>query len=165
MSIDLAKLKSLPREELVEIARQSGVRVHWKAKPETIVEQIITKVMQPVPQIKQDDAGPAALQPKAEEYSNTPAQVEEAIAKVKARQPRLRSIYNEEDSTFHFQWVSDNGRVMCEECGTLKQKLRVIVNIANKVAMGPIMLRGHSATSFDPGNATGLSAYTNVVMA
>lgn len=163
MSLDLARLKTLPRDELLEIARQSGVKTHWKAKEDTIIRAIIDKVMLPV--VKQDDAGPAALQPKPEEYSNTAEQVEEAIAKIKARQPRLRSKYDAEDNTFHFQYVNDAGRVLCEECGTLKQKLRIIVNIANKIAAGPIMLRGHAATSFEPGVSTGLSAYTNVVLA
>lgn len=155
MSLNLENLKTLTRSELAEIARQSGVRVHHKAKEDTIIKQIVDKVMLPPKQEMKHVAE------KASDivHHNTEEDVEEAIKSLKEKVPDFVSVYNKEENTVHFKCRG------VEECLNLSIPLRVIKSKAAIVSRGRLMLRGHRPESFESGNAGGKSAYTNVVLA
>lgn len=158
MSINLNKLHSLSRDELVVLAQQHGLTVHWKAKPETIVTQIIEKVNEKPAVVTQAQA--TIVKP---EHHNTADDVEEALESLKAKAPRLRSFYPTED-TWHFKYVMDNGRVLYEESGNLNIPLKMIVRRATVVSRGPLVLRGLN-NHFDQLPVGGNNAYTNTVIA
>lgn len=172
MSLNMDNLKQLSREQLVQVARESGVKFHHKLGSDKLIRAIIDHVMLPDTkkrpdhtQRTEDEETHPARRPKEATHENTPEQVEAEIAKIKEAKPRLRSSYNAEEKTWKFQWVNDAGRVMAEESGTLCQPIHRIRNRATYIARGPLVMRTHAASSFDPGNAGGNSAYTNVVMA
>ena len=171
MSLNMENLKKLPREQLVQVARESGVKFHHKLGSDKLITAIIDHVMlpdtkkRPDPTQRTDEETHPAMRPKEVTHDYSPEEVEAEIASLKASKPRLRSSYNREERTWKFEWVSDSGKSMAQESGTLCQPLHRIKNRAATIARGPLLLRSHSATSFDPGNAGGNSAYTNVVLA
>lgn len=163
MPIDIDRLNSLPREELVQLAHESGIRVHHKAKAETIVKQIVDKVFAPAPLVaKEQSMEHVAAKPTASVYHNTPEDVELALDALKKNE-RFQSRYDLTENTWHFSWVSASGRTMREECGNLDIPLRVIKMKAQSIAKGPLLLRSKQDFSVitDPNRP---DAYTNTVM-
>jgi len=159
-NMDVSKLGQMSREELLNLARTQGLKVHHKSKPETIIKAIMDSLQPQRPQkaIVQEAA------PAEARVSNTPEQVEAALAKLKESNARFESSYNAEENTWHFAWRSARGVVMLDESGNLDIPLRTIIRIANKVAKGPLLLRGLNQHFDAMPNATGPNAYTNVVM-
>lgn len=155
MSFNLDNLRTLSRDQLAEIARQSGVRVHHKAKPETIIKQITDKVFLP-PKVEQKHE---AEKPMAPVFHHTQEDIEEALKDIKARIPDFISEYNVSENTVHFRCRG------AEECLNLSIPMRVIKMKASNISRGRLVLRGHAPESFDRGNAVGKSSYTNVVLA
>lgn len=148
-------LKTMSREQLLEVAGKQGMRVHWKAKSENIIKQIMEAVLTP--------QKPAEMQHKAEKPApvadhNTPEQVEAVIADIKARVPQFEAIYNSEENTWHFRCKG------AEECGNLDIPLRVIKMKAQTVSRGRLQLMGLTE-HFDRTAASGNSTYTNTVLA
>lgn len=158
MTVDFNRLKTLSREELVTLAHQQGLQVHWKSKPETIINQIIDKVTErkPVPQQAQ------AENPPKPEHNNTPEDVENALESLKTKAPRLRTSYPG-GNTWHFKYIADNGRTLYEESGNLAIPLKTILRRANIVSRGPLLLRGLNQ-HFDQLPVGGNNAYTNTVL-
>jgi hypothetical protein len=144
-------LKDLSREQLVELAGKQGLSVHHKAKPETIVKQIMDNTLvQQTPHNMQHPAEKVV----APVVKFTPEQVEEAIASIKARVPAFQSSYTEDN--WHFKC---NG---AEEVGNLAIPLRVIVMKAGNVSKGRRMMR--RLTDFGDINNSPNNAYTNSVL-
>lgn len=159
MPIDLNKLDTMEHDALKQLAVECGVKIHHKSGKEKVIEAIKNHVTQPpVQELKHQ-----AEKPKEPVYVHTPEDVEKLVAHVKAKNPRFRTAYD--DATWTFSWVNDSGKAMAEESGNLAIPPRVIKNIAEKISRGPALLRAHSTTNFEPGNAAGKSAYTNVVLA
>lgn len=171
MSINLEHLKNLDRAQLVRTAQECGVKFHHKLGDEKLIKAIVDHVMLPDTKKRPDhtkrteDETHPALRPVEAALEFTAEEVEAELAKLKASKPNLRTSYNEEEKTWKFEWVSNSGRVMAEESGTLCQPLHRIKNRAAAVSRGPLLLRSHAPTAFDSGNAGGNSAYTNVVLA
>lgn len=148
-------LKTLSPDQLRELAGKQGLKVHHKAKPETIIKQIIESALKP--------ATPAEMQHVAEKpqqpvHHNTPDDVEAAIADIKAKIPQFESRYDLDENTWYFKCKG------AEECGNLAIPMRIIKLKAASVSRGRIALMGLDG-HFDRGNAGGNSAYTNSVLA
>lgn len=153
MSI-IDKLRDMKREELLSLAATQGVQVHWKAKNETIIKQIVEKISQST----QQGLKHVAEKPSTPVFHNTPEEVEEMLSTIKMKVPSFESIYDRDENTWTFRCKG------AEECGNLDIPMRVIQRKAAIIARGKIALRGLN-DHFDKTNASGLSAYTNSVLA
>ncbi len=151
---DFENLKKLSRDELRDLAFKQGLQVHHKAKAETIIKQIIEFSTTPVKQ----DMQHVAEKPVAPVYDNTPEDIEEAIAHIKAQHPAFVSKYDIKDNTWEF---SCKGAV---ESGNMAIPLRVIVRRAEIIRRGRLQLIGLN-DHFDKTTAGGNNAYTNSVLA
>lgn len=148
-------LKDRTPEELREIAGRQGLKVHYKAKPETVIKQIMEAALLPQIQTPMQHVAEAA---QVSVDHCTPEQVEEAIAKIKAKVPGFESHYDTDENTWHFRCRG------AEECGNLDIPIRVIVMKAGTISRGRISPMGLTH-EFDSINAGGKNAYTNTVLA
>lgn len=152
--MNLDNLKSLSREQLIETAGKLGLQIHWKAKPETIIKQITQKAFEK-PQSKQSMEH-VAEKPQAPVIHNTPETVLNAIKHITDKKPEFVADFSEE-GVWHFKYKG------AEECGNLSIPLRLIVQKANNVARGRLMVRGMEG--FERISNTPNNAYTGAVLA
>lgn len=165
--MNFENLKKMTPEQLAEVAGKCGVKFHPRAKAATIIkkiaenkDEIIRQIMESTltshkPKVELSDP---RLATKKEPVFSTEEQVEQAIAHVKAKQPKFQTVYNHDEKTVTFQCLG------AEECHNLSVPLRFLVKKAEIVARGRIALMGLN-DHFDKTAATGLSAYTNTVLA
>jgi hypothetical protein len=148
------KLKAMSRDELVTLAMQHGIpKPHHKTSEDSIIKLIMDKVTYPT-QPKEE-----AKTDKKEPVFATHEQVEKLIAPIVAKAPNFQVTFDDESRSVIFRC---NG---AEDSMSLSVAPRWMAEKARIVSRGRLALRGHSATAFDPGNAGGNSAYTNVVLA
>lgn len=159
--MDFAKLKSMSRDELLNLARTQGLTVHHRSKEETIIKAIMDSLQPQQPQAETKVEPQISQRPVAPMVCNTQDDVERAIANVKARKPQFRSEYD--GDVWTFSYIGSSGRVLHAESGNLNIPLRTIVAVANKIAQGPIALMALNQ-HFDSMVATGPNAYTNTVL-
>jgi hypothetical protein len=155
--MNLDNLKSMSREQLVQLAITQGLSPHHKAKPETIIQQIIDKAF--VPQAPQTEAvDPRLTKTPHVAVFNTPEEVEAMVADIKARQPKFTTQYNDEERTVKF---SCNG---AEQTHNLSVPLRWLKVKATEVSRGRAALMGLN-DQFDKLPVSGNNGYTNTVLA
>lgn len=150
-------LKDLSREQLLEVAGKQGLSVHWKAKPETIIKQIIDHASAKPKQNPQDyDRKYVNKEP----VYHTKEQIEEAIAPIKAQQPKFTTEYNEEEKTCKFSCLG------AEETFNMSVPLPVLRKRASLIKRGRIAPLGHDTREWGslPGTKPH-SSYTNTVLA
>lgn len=153
-------LKTMKREQLVELAGKQGLNVHHKAKPETIIKQIMDHVLvSQKPQVAADPMVDPRLAAKRPEHNNTPEQVDAILAPIKARVPEFEVKYDLEENTWHFRCKG------AEECGNLSIPLRIIKMKADTVSRGRLVLMGLTPHFDTMNSALGKNAYTNTVLA
>ncbi len=152
------KMKDMDQVELRQLAATQGVKVHWKAKPDTIRQAIIDHVSQPVKAEVMKDMKHPAEKPEKPVFHNTPEEVEAMLAPIKAKVPQFESSYDTDANTWYFRCKGT------EECGNLDIPMRVIAMKARTISRGRLMLMGMN-DHFDKTAATGKSAYTNTVLA
>ncbi len=147
-------LKNLSRAELVTLAMQHGLpKPHHKTSEESIIKLIMDKVAHP-PVAKEVEKPE-----KKEPVFATREQVEKMLEPIIAKAPNFQAIFVDDDKNVIFRC---NG---AEDSMSMSVSPRWMAEKARIVSRGRLALRGHSATAFDPGNAMGNSAYTNVVLA
>lgn len=146
-------LKTMKPDELRVIAGKQGLKIHHKAKPETIIKQIMESVLTPQAPAMQH----IAEAPQAAVDHNTPEEIEAAIAKIKERQPAFISAYSIEENTWHFSCKGT------EECGNMAIPLRVIVMKAGTISRGRLAPRGLTH-EFERLNSSPKNAYTDTVL-
>lgn len=160
--MNFENLKTMSREQLLEVAGKQGLQVHWKAKPETIIKQIMEKAFEPQKpvSVQQDDpyADPRLKAERPVVYL-TQDEVEAAIAPIKARRPDFVATYNLDEHTVKF---SCRG---AEETINMSAKPLTIRRHAEYIARGAARPMGHDRNNFDTINAQGKNAYTNTVLA
>lgn len=166
-----ASLKKMDTKDLLNFAALQGVKTHWKAKPETIIKQIIDKVAQPVtynqPQANTQILSKEELEKMRIEREiikrtvhNTKEQVEEFMLKKQHTQPALAWDFNDEEHTVHVRCKG------AEVCFNMDMPLtRMSREMDLHVMRGRLAPRAHSKEHFDPGAAGGKNAYTNTVLA
>lgn len=172
-------LKTMTREQLMELAGKQGIHVHHKANEATIIKLITEQALAPQPPVAHpisassvagdDDAEfnddvfkygekVAVTRRKARlDRLNTADMVEAALAKIKERQPKFESRYNLDDNTWHFRCLGT------EDSGNIAIPLRVIVMKATNIARGRIAPRALN-DDFDKINTSPKNAYTNTVL-
>lgn len=152
----LENLKAMNRDELVKFADTQGVRVHHKAKPETIIKQIIDAVSHPIPPAQ--ESVDARLMAQKEPVFNTPALLEQAISHITTKYPDFKIVYSEENKVVTFSYKGS------EECHNMSVPLSWLKDRARLVSRGRIAPLGRP--EFDSLNsAIGRNAYTNTVLA
>lgn len=155
MTID--NLQAMTREQLVDLASKQGLRVHHKAKPETIIKQLLDQLATvQTDQIIQHIKGKENSRPPKPVHQHTPDQVEMAITHIKQNKPAFTSKYD--GDVFHFRCLG------AEESGNINQSMNMLVQIASSVARGRRALVTPNQR-FDDLGAAGDNAYTNVVIA
>lgn len=162
----LENLQKMTPEELRHFADQQGVMTHWKAKPETIIKQIIDKVANPVktdtPKVREEEITQLTakrLKDAAEAANNTAEMVEAAITHIKAKKPEFESKYDQMDNTWTFSY---KGAV---DCGNIAIPMRRIVRQAELVSRGRIAPMSINKELDATYGAQGNNAYTNTVLA
>lgn len=133
MSHSSQELAQMPREKLVEIANTLKIKVHHKAKPETIIHQIM---QQPVAYRNEAMSHPADAT-TAPVVTNTVEQVQTAIATYAAKEGFSATF--PDDGTWVFSCKG------ASESGNLSIPLRIIKQKAESVSRGarvPPMLKG-----------------------
>lgn len=120
------ELQALPLERLKEIASSLNITVHHKAKPETIIHQIMQQ-----PKAYLDDAMKHVAElPKDATIHNTPEMVTEAIKEFASKEGFKVQFL--EDNTWYFAYKGS------EESGNMSIPLRIIKEKARFVARGRI---------------------------
>ena len=148
----LQQLKMMSREQLVDTAKQQGLKVHGKAKPETIINQIMANM---VPPTQTDKAEPKAKPAPVVDH-NTEEDVLKAVQKLVDRGLEVKF---PGDGTWHFKCRG------AEDSGNLSIPLRVIVMKAGTVAQGARRIRTQSDRDFDAIPTNPQSRYTSTVLA
>lgn len=156
MTVNFGRLSEMSRDQLVELAGKQGLRVHPRAKEETIIKSILDSVTPQKPQVA--DMQHVAEKPKKPVYHNTRDDVEKAISSIKARQPKLDAEFNEEENTVHFRCLG------AEDCVNLSIPMRIIVQKAQNVSRGRIALLSLNREFGDLGGVSPKNAYTNIVI-
>lgn len=131
-------LKHLSREQLLEVAGKQGLQVHWKAKPETIIKQIMDKALNPQtsPVKKAEDPYHDKRLDSKPAIFNTEEQVEQAVAHIKQRKPEFTTTYNHEEHTVKFSYKS------VSETVNLSVPLRWMKVRAEAVSQGAFRVMG-----------------------
>lgn len=150
-------LKNMSREELVALSEQHNVPVHHKAKPETIIKNLLDATLQPVKQPATNNEDPRRT-PKVAVF-NTREQVEEMLKPIRAKVPEFLSAYDDEARAVTF---SCKGRL---ETFNLSVPMHFLRACAYEISRGRLALMGADPKHFEPGTSTGKNAYTNVVLA
>lgn len=124
-------LSGKSREELVSMAEKLKIKVHHKAKAETIINQIMQQpqayVKQSMDHIAQTVATPIV--------TNTQDEVLQALQKHMAKDG-YKVIFDAHENTVHLSYKG------AEECMNLAIPLRIIVQKADTVARGRVSPRG-----------------------
>lgn len=122
--MDKATLSQMSREQLIEIAEKLKIKVHHKAKDETIIMKIM---QQPVAYQAAAMSHPAEA-PVAASLTNTPEQVMEAIRPYAEKEGFEAKFPGDGTWVFSYKGVS--------ESGNLSIPLRVIKMKAESTARG-----------------------------
>jgi hypothetical protein len=148
--MDVSKLLAMEKKDLLRLAAEHGLQVHFNSKNETIAQAIIDSI-----QKKPNKGDVVEKQEVKEAIACTKEEIETAIKSIKETRPDFKAIYT--DSTW---WFSFKG---AEDSGNLSIPLRVIVDKARIVAQGARLLRAQK--DFGDINVHPNSAYTNRVLA
>lgn len=160
MTIDLNRLKTMSKQELIDIAKQVNAPYHHKNSEHTLVENIINKVMAPVV-----ENAPKA-QEKAEKVTVfvTEDELESALASIKDARKAFSTTYDHEAQAVTFKY--NDGRYRHAETISLSAPLTKLKRHAETVARGPLVLRSRNPEDFGGliSAPDGKNAYTNAVL-
>lgn len=137
--MNFIELASRPVEDLKMLAAQYSIKVHPRAKAETIAKLIVEHVQTPA----RDPMQHQATKPAKPVYNNTPEEVQEAITRFTAKEGFTVEFPGDNTWIFKFKGA--------EESGNLSIPMRVIVMKAESVSKGKRSLRGMKG---DPLNGT-----------
>lgn len=162
MTVNLNNLRDLPIEDLRVIAAQHNIPVHHKHAKESLVDMIINKVTTPPPAQPQKEMQHKGEHPMKPVHNNTPLDVEEAIARIKAKCQEkgyeFKSDYDLEEGTWTFNCLG------AEECGNLAIPLRIIREKAEHISKGARRPRAHDQREWGS-ISNGKNSYTNTILA
>lgn len=159
MTIDLNKLKTMSKEELIELARKVNAPHHHSNKPETLIENIINKVTEPTtnPQAKTDGEKKIKVA-----VFLTEEELEKAVARLKEQRPVFSTVYDRENRCVTLRY--NDGRHRHAETMSLSCSLPKFIRKAQEIAKGPLILRAHRAEDWEQLGGNAKNAYTNVVL-
>lgn len=162
MTIDLNRLKSMTKDELIDVARQVNAPFHVNNKNETLVENIINHVMQsslnkPAQKKKNEsedeDEEPTFL---------TEDELEAAFARIKERAPYFSTVYDHEAHCVTMSYI--NGRYKHSETMNLSCSLPKFIRKATEIARGPLILQDAEGDWEKLGGNKPHSAYASTVL-
>lgn len=163
MTIDLNRLKKMETPELQTLAKQLQAIYHHKHTKETLIENIINKVMEqsivhPDKERKTEEA-----EEKPSVKFLTESEIEASLASLKERKSAFSTVYNHEDKCVVLRYF--DGRYRHSETMSLSCPLTKIVRKATEIARGPLILPTHRSEDWERlGNGAGKNAYTEVVL-
>ncbi len=159
MTIDLNRLKTMKREELVELAQQVGAPFHHKNSVETLVENIINKTMEQTFQKPKEDAAVAI---KKEAVFISEEELEAVLESIKARHKAFSTVYDHESRSVTLRY--NDGRHKHAETMSLSCPMVKFKRKAAEIAKGPLLLPTHREQDWEKISVNGKNAYTNVVL-
>lgn len=163
MTVDLNRLKTMSREELIDIARQVNAPHHHKNTPKTLVENIINTVMRQSLDHADKQVPDKPLKSK-EPVFITEAELEAAFAPVKERYKAFSTIYDHESRCVVLRY--NDGRYKHSETMSLSCSLPKFMRKATEIAKGPLVLRGMRKEDWDSlGGINPKNNYTETVLA
>lgn len=160
MTIDLNRLKSMSQAELVDLAKQLNAPHHHKNGAETLIENIINKVMEQSLNHADKQLDKPAEKPVS--VFLTEAELEAKLAPVKERYKAFSTVYNHDDKCVTLRY--NDGRYRHSETMSLSCPLTKFIRKAGEIAKGPLVLRGHNPEDFGRIPVNEKSQYTQVVM-
>lgn len=164
MTIDLNRLKSMTKDELIDIARQVNAPHHHANKPETIIESIINTVMQTTLNTNTPDKQKqGAEKPKDVAVFLTEEELEQALAPIKAKYPAFSTHYDHECRCVSLRY--NDGRHKHAETMSLSCSKTKFLRKAQEIARGPLMPRALKKEDFGAYGAKPQNAYTETVLA
>lgn len=161
MTIDLNRLKSMTQNELINIARQVNAPHHHKNSPETLIENIINKVMEQ--SLNRPDK-PEEPKIKKEAVFLSEDELESALASIKERKKAFSTVYDHENKCVTLKY--NDGRYKHSETMSLSCSLPKFIRKATEISKGPLVLISHKTEDWGHlgGNAA-KNQYTETVLA
>ena len=145
MTINLNRLKEMESAELVDLAKQLNAPHHHKNSKETLIENIINKVMEQSlthADVEQKDIAPV----KPPVVFLTEQELEAALAPIKEKKPAFSTAYDHESKCVSLRY--NDGRYKHAETMSLSCSLPKFVRKATEISKGPLVLRGHNQEDF-----------------
>lgn len=162
MTVDFNRLKTMSQKELVELARQLNAPHHHANKAETLIENIINKVMEQ--SLTHPDQKTEEVRKVKEAVFITEDQLEAAFAPIKARTGAFSTNYDHE--AMCVTMIYNDGRYRHRETMSLSCSMTKFMRKANEIAKGPLVVRAMKAEEWgNLGGNKGDNDYTNKVLA
>lgn len=158
--MDLNRLKTMTKEQLIDIAKQVNAPVHHMNKSETIIENIINTVMQTTLSKPTE----AAKEPEINEpVFLTESELEAALAPIKEKYKAFSTLYNHDEKCVTMRY--NDGRYKHAETMSLSCPLTKFTRKAMEIAKGPLILRGQPGDWGKLGGVNPNNAYSESVLA
>ena len=160
MTINLNRLKEMESAELVDLAKQLNAPHHHKNSKETLIENIINKVMEQ----SLTHADTQVKKPKEilVDIFLTEAELEAKFAPIKEKYKAFSTAYDHESRCVTLRY--NDGRYRHAETMSLSCPMTKFMRKAQEIAKGPLILRGHNQEDFGRIPVNEKSLYTQVVM-
>lgn len=159
MTIDLNRLKTMNKEELITLAKQTNTPYHHNNSNEKLVENIINKVMEST---TSQTKAPEQTE-KKEAVFLTEEELEVVFAPIKERYKAFSTVYDHEAKCVTMRYY--DGRYKHAETMSLSCPITKFKRKAPEIAKGPLVLPTHRTEDWERlGTANGKNAYTAVVL-
>ncbi len=162
MTVDFNRLKSMKKEELLDLARQLNAPNHHNNSAETLMENIINKVMEQSINHPDQQKQPDEFKAK-EAVFLTEQQVEEAFAPIKERYKAFSTVYDHEAKCVIMRY--NDGRYKHSETMSLSCSLPKFIRKAHEIAKGPLVMRGLRQEDWGHLGGSDKNRYTETVLA
>ncbi len=158
MTIDLNRLKTMNKEELITLAKQTNTPYHHNNSNEKLMENIINKVMESTTNTPK---APEQTE-KKETVFLSEEELEAVFAPIKERYKAFSTVYDHEAKCVTMRY--NDGRYKHAETMSLSCPITKFTRKATEIAKGPLRLPTHRADDFERLGASGKNEYTQVVL-
>lgn len=163
MTIDLNRLKNMSQKELIDLAQQTNAPHHHKNSKETLIDNIINKVMESTLNTPEKEKTQKAADVKIKEpVFLSEQELEATLAPTKERQKAFSTSYDHEARCVVL--IYNDGRYKHSETMSLSCPLSKFKRKAAEIAKGPLLLPTHRPQDWGRLGAGGKNAYTEVVL-
>ncbi len=160
MTIDMNRLKTMSREELVQLAKETNTPHHHKNTKEKLIEGITNKVFEKPKQAEKKTE--LVAEPKKTIFL-TESELEEVFAPFKAQRAAFSTVYDHEAHCVTMRY--NDGRYSHAETMSLSCPITKFRRKAQEIVKGPLLMPTHREQDWERiGSSSGKNAYTAVVL-